>query len=164
MDPVVLGEVIGVFGIRGELRILLHHREGSTLGRARDVELILPTGRRTVRMSTRAGAGKRVLARVEGIDTPERAAELVGARIEVDRPSLPPPADGEFYVHDLLGLEVVDAAGTVYGVLTDVVAGEVDVWVIGEGTGFVVADRASILRVDLAERRVHVAVGAVETG
>lgn len=164
MDPVVLGEVIGVFGLRGELRVHLHHREGATLTRPRDVELILPEGRRIVRMSVRPGAGKRVLARVEGVETPEAAAALVGARIEVDRATLPPPEAGEYYVHDLLGATVVDETGAEHGVVTEVAAGPVDVWVLDEGAAFVVASTDAVRRVDLDARRIVVATGAVERG
>ena len=164
MAPVLLGEVIGVFGIRGELRLLLYHREGTTLAEPRVVELVTPSGRRSVRLSTRSGAGKRVLGRIEGVDTPEAAAALVGARIEVERSSLAPAAPGEFYVYDLVGLEVIDGAGTVHGRITDVVAGDQDVWVLDEGAAFVVASKASVESVDVEGGVVRVAVGAVETG
>ncbi len=164
MAPVILGEVIGVFGIRGELRLMLYHREGTTLAAPRTVTLVTPAGRRSVLLSTRSGAGKRVLGRIEGVDTPEAAAALVGATIEVERDTLPEAAPGEFYIYDLVGLEVVDAAGVAHGQITDVVVGDQDVWVIDEGKGFVIASKAAILSVDIAGGQVRVAVGAVETG
>ncbi|HNC96654.1 MAG TPA: hypothetical protein PKW90_11050, partial [Myxococcota bacterium] len=68
---VVLGEISGVFGIRGELRIFLHYRESDTLRTERSVILVSPEGqRRDVQMIVRPGAGKRILAKVRGVETP----------------------------------------------------------------------------------------------
>jgi 16S rRNA processing protein RimM len=164
VDAVVLGEIVGVFGIHGELRVHLHHREGATLAEPRDVELVTAAGRRTVRMGIRSGAGKRIIGRIDGVDTPEAAAALMGARIEVDRASLPVPEEGEYFVHDLLGLRVVDDAGTEHGTITDVVAGPVDVWVLGDGAAFVMATKEAIRAVDLEGGVVRVADGSVDAG
>jgi len=165
VEPVLLGEVIGVFGFRGEVRVLLHHREGTALGRPREVALVAKDGsRRRVRLTVRSGAGKRLVGRIDGVEDEAGAQALVGSRIEVDRAELPPPAEGEWYIHDLIGARVRDVSGVDHGVLTDVVPGVVDVWVIGDGEAFVVAAQGAIRAVDLANRTVTVADGAVERG
>ncbi len=163
----VLGEIVGVFGIKGEVRVLLHHREGETLFATRRVTLVSRAGeRRSVDLVARPGAGKRVLGRVSGVDTPEAAAGLVGWSIVVDRAVLAPPAEGEFYVHDLLGMAVFDDAGVELGVLANVVVGERDVWVLDTpaGEAWVLASSENIRAVDLGARRVVVAAGALTTG
>lgn len=163
----VLGEIVGVFGIKGEVRVLLHHREGETLFKARRVTLVSRAGeRRSVELVARPGAGKRVLGRVSGVDTPEAAALLVGWSVVVDRALLAPPAEGEFYIHDLLGMAVFDDAGLELGVLANVVAGERDVWVLNTPTGeaWVLASPENIRTVDLGARRVVVAAGVLSTG
>jgi 16S rRNA processing protein RimM len=160
--------VNGVFGVHGEVRVMLHHREGQTLFAARSVTLVSPTGeRRTVRVVARPGAGKRVLARIEGITSPEAAATLMGWAIVVDRTELPPAAEGEYYIHDLLDLPVFDDAGVSLGTLADVVAGkERDIWVIqtDAGEGFVIASPENVVSVDVPGRRLVVAVGALSLG
>lgn len=54
--------------------------------------------------------GKRV-----AVATRETAQALVNTRLYVPRAKLPKPAEDEFYLADLIGLEAVDAAGRVLG-------------------------------------------------
>lgn len=164
---VVLGEVIGVFGIRGEVRLHLHHRESLLLHEGRDATLVSPEGeRRAVHLKTRTGAGRRVIGRIDGVNTPEAAAALHGWAVVVPRESLPDPEDDEFYVHDLLGLRVEDSEGRALGEIIDVVAGDKDVWIVqtGTGEGFVLATAENIVDVDVDAGRVVVRPGAVEPG
>ena len=143
---------------------MLHHREGGTLFDAREVALVSPDHvRRTVRIQARTGAGKRVLARIEGIDTPEAAEALRGWHVVVDRATLAPLPDGEYYLHDLLDLPVFDETGAARGTVADVVAGERDVWVIATPAGeiFVIATPENVLSVDVVGRRVVIAAAAL---
>lgn len=163
-QELILGEVVGVFGFRGELRVFLHNRESDTLRQEREVFLVSPDGeRRAARMIVRAGAGKRILGKVKGVDTEEGALALVGWQIHIERPALPETSEDEYYIHDLIGMAVEDDSGKVLGTLEDVVPGERDVWVIdaGEEPMFVVAEPGSILKVDLKARRIVVAAAAV---
>lgn len=146
---------------------MLHHREGQTLSTEREVTLVGPEGeRRVVRMLARSGAGKRILATISGVTTPEAASALHGWAVVVDRALLPPPDEGEYYVHDLLDLPVFDASGNALGLLADVVAGPRDIWVIqgGDAEGFVLATPENIVSVDVANKRIVVADGAFDSG
>lgn len=167
-DEVVLGEVIGVFGIRGEVRLHLHHRDSDTLFEPTEAVLLSPTGeRRVVRIQARSGAGRRVLGRIAGVDTPEDAAALHGWAVVVARSALPPTQSGEYYVHDLLGAQVIEeGSDDALGEIVDVVAGDRDVWVVelGDGEGFLLAIPENVLDVDLEQGRVVVRKGAVERG
>lgn len=168
-EDVVLGEVVGVFGFRGELRLQLYHREGGTLfGREVTGTLVAPDGtRRDVRLTARSGAGKRVLARIAGVDTEDAARALQGYTLVVGRDVLPPPAEGEYYLHDILGLPVRSAAGEPLGTLADVVAGERDVWVIERPDGseaYVLAAPEAVLKVDLGAGEIVLADGATDPG
>ncbi|WP_376689963.1 ribosome maturation factor RimM [Wenzhouxiangella sp. EGI_FJ10409] len=60
-------------------------------------------------------AGPRLVVKLRGVDTPEAAAALGRETIRVARSSLPEPESGEYYWHDLIGLEVVNLQGHVYG-------------------------------------------------
>ncbi len=157
-----------MFGVRGEVRLMLHHREGQTLFTERTVTLVSPDGeRRDVRIRARSGAGKRVLAKITGVDTPEDAAALMGYAIVVDRATLPPPGKDEYYIHDLLDLAVLDESGTELGKLADVVNGPAhDVWVVETegGEAFVLATPENVKSVDVAAGRIVIADGALDTG
>jgi 16S rRNA processing protein RimM len=159
---------VGVFGIHGEVRLMLHNREGDTLFAEREVTLVAKDGtRRSARVLARPGAGKRVLARIAGVSTPEAAATFMGMALVVDRATLPPPAEGEFYIHDLIDLPVyLEGEDTPAGTVLDVVPGQRDVWVIDTpaGEAYVLASPENILSVDVAARRVVLAAGALTPG
>lgn len=162
-----LGSVVGVFGVRGEVRLHLHNREDSVLQVPCPVVLVAADGvERAATVSVRPGAGKRIIGRVVGVTTPEAAAELVGSAVFVDREQLPEPAAGEFYVADLLGLSVEDDEGTVLGTLADVVPGARDVWVVDTDAGeaFLLPSPEVVLRVDHEAGVIVVKSGALSPG
>ena len=57
-----------------------------------------------------------------GIDSPEAARALKGAEILVPREQAAPLSEGEFYIEDLRGLEVI-AEGKTVGTISDVIEG-----------------------------------------
>ena len=66
-------------------------------------------------MAEIAGQGDFLLIRFIGIDSPEAASTLKGAQIVVEREYAAPLKEGEYYVEDLKGLEVVSAEGESLG-------------------------------------------------
>jgi len=62
--------------------------------------------------------GVSVLAKFEGIDGREAAALLRGQRIAVSRDVFPVAAKNEYYWADLIGLQVVNAAGVILGTVS----------------------------------------------
>jgi len=67
--------------------------------------------------------GNALIMRFAGIDSPEAARLLSGAEIIVGREHAAPLKDGEYYVEDLKGLEVVTAEGQSLGHIADIVEG-----------------------------------------
>lgn len=156
----VLGHVVGIFGIHGELRVFLLNRDSGILFQGAQVTLVSPEGQRLpVYMTARPGAGERVLARVDGLDDRDRARLWKGWEIRVPRAVLPPPEPGEYYVADLVGLRVLTPSGQELGELTEVVQnGDVDIWVVHQGgeDRYIPALAENVLEVDLAARTVRV--------
>lgn len=152
-----LGEVRSVFGVRGELRLHLHHRDSTLLNQARPVVWIAPDGsRRRAALSTRHGAGQRVLGRVQGVGTPEDAATLIGWRFGVSMAELPAPAADEIYVAELIGMTVAvgdEDCGVVRAVHSTPGGDVVEVGV-GLDVEFVLWRRAHLSSIDRAARRV----------
>lgn len=60
-------------------------------------------------------AGPRLVARLAGVDTPEQADALKRARIRVTRAQLPALPEGQYYWRDLVGLAVINRAGSALG-------------------------------------------------
>ena len=67
--------------------------------------------------------GNYLLMRFAGIDSPEAAALLSGAEIITGREYAAPLNEGEYYVEDLKGLEVICGDGEPKGRIIDVVEG-----------------------------------------
>ena len=113
---VLLGRIVGVYGVRGEVKI-----ESFTEPRLRifDYQPWLlerdPGVVEEVRGARGRAQGKGVIAALAGIGDRDRAASLIGANIFIARSALPPAAEGEVYQSDLEGLEVVNLAGVSLG-------------------------------------------------
>lgn len=65
--------------------------------------------------------GDAMLVHLDGIDSREDAMRIKGKYLFAVRDDLPALPDGTYFIADLIGLPVIDAAdGTVYGRITDV--------------------------------------------
>ncbi len=112
-DKVALGRINGVWGTRGWIKVFsdtdppeaIFDYQPWLLDQS-DEKLAVAEWRRQ---------GPRLVARVDGIDTPEQAAGLIGRSLSVRRGDLPPPDPDQYYWNDLVGLEVVNLDGHVYG-------------------------------------------------
>ena len=114
---VVLGEVLGPYGVRGWLKLRSYTAAPDTLlgyatwwlKPARG-----PEWREYTRLAGRMHSGP-LIAELGAIDTREAALAVKGFEVGVPREALPAAAEGEFYWDDLTGLAVVNRAGVVLG-------------------------------------------------
>ena len=82
-----------------------------------------------------------------------------GAPLEVPRDELPPPADGSYYVFDLVGLLVEEEGGGPLGRVAEVAPGIAnDVLELDSGIALPLVD-ACVLEVDVPAGRIVVAPG-----
>jgi 16S rRNA processing protein RimM len=113
---------------------------------------VLRAGGEEVRVEERKRSGGRLVIR---LDRPVPR----GTRLEIPRSELPEPDAGEYYVFQLVGLEVVEEGGRRLGVVSDVVpapandALELDTGLLLPLVG------ACVREVDLEGRRILVARG-----
>lgn len=106
-------------------------------------------------------AGKFMLVRLEGIATREQAEGLRGQILYVDRDAVEPPAEGTWFLADLLGLEVWhEATGDRLGKVSDIRYGPAqDLLVIakdGEADLYLPAVGAFLLQVEKEKKRLTV--------
>jgi 16S rRNA processing protein RimM len=77
-----------------------------------------------------------LLVRFKGVDTPEAAGQFRNQWVYVKTSELPPLPRGQFYQHQLLGLQVEDEQGNRLGVLTEILeTGANDVYVVVDEKG-----------------------------
>lgn len=164
-DEVELGYISGVFGVRGEVRLFLHHRESDLFTKARPVVVLAPGGARyRTTLVSRVGAGKRVLGRFTGLDDRDLAASLKDWRLGIALSDMPALDDGEFYYRDLVRAEVHAGGqriGTVIQVHETPAADILEIDVGDEESAFVPCLEEFI--VEMAPGRVELAEEAFET-
>ena len=112
---VLLGEIVGVFGVEGWVKVHSYTEPRENLFRYRPWILVSAGGESTLDKPQGRAQGKGLVAKLPGIDDRDAAAALVGAEILVDRARLPKAKEGEFYWSDLEGIEVRLEDGTVLG-------------------------------------------------
>jgi 16S rRNA processing protein RimM len=88
----------------------------------------------------------------------DRRAER-GAPIEVARTALPPTGADEFYVFELIGLDVVEETGRPLGKVVDVAAGVANDALELDGGAMLPLHEDCIRDIDLSARRILVARG-----
>lgn len=119
-DPasrILLGRIVGAHGIRGEVVIHSYAAVPEDIGAYGP--LSDKTGAKTFKLSGVRAASKGVIARIAGVADRNAAEALKGTELYVPRDKLPATDEGEFYVADLIGMTVVDAAGQVIGKVVD---------------------------------------------
>lgn len=92
-----------------------------------------------------------VYLHIEGIESRNDAERIQGAFLYIDKEELPETQEGEYYIFDLIGLEVKDSSGKKLGKIKDVFQhGAADVYAVsGEKSFMFPALKRVIKNVDL---------------
>jgi 16S rRNA processing protein RimM len=113
---------LGVFGaaqgVRGEVRVNSFTSDPVDIG-AYGALTDAAGSRRFLLKVIRPLKGTMVVARVEGVASREAAQAVTGVDLYARRDQLPPPAEGEYYYHDLIGLAAVTREGEAIGKVVD---------------------------------------------
>lgn len=156
-DWLLVGEVVGVFGIRGELKIRPEtdfperFQRTPTLYAGPDY---LPMPVASARL-----ARNQVVLKLVGVDDANAAEALRGTRLYVPGSQAVPLAPGQFFLHDVIGLAAERADGTLLGTIVDVYTGTAqDLFVVRQRDSgrevFVPAVAEMIKQVDVAGGKV----------
>jgi len=154
---VTLGSIVGTHGLDGLLRFHSTSDVAPALAAAHTIHLAAGSDRQERRLVSAKPHGRFMLLRMDGIDTVERAASLVGSAVSIAARDLPEPRPGEFYAYQLEGLEVLTVAGARLGAVASVLpTGSNDVLVVRDGDReLLIPVIADVIRaVDLEARRV----------
>ena len=158
----MVGEIVAPFGLKGEAKVRLSTDFPDRFARLRQVCLRLPDG--TTRLwdvETARHHKEQVLLKLKGVNRIEDVELLRDAQVLIRATEAVRLPANEYYIHDLVGCEVVTEAGRVLGLLTGVLRGDAkahDVYVIGEGKSEVMlpAIREIVREVDMLKRRIVV--------
>ena len=131
---VLLGKIVGVHGLRGELKFESYTEPRLRIFSYQPWLLRSAGGEKEVEGCRGRAQGKGVVGELPGIADRDAAAALVGLEIWVARSALPAAKPGEYYWSDLEGLEVVTVEGVALGKVSHLFAtGANDVLVVRDG-------------------------------
>lgn len=100
---VCVGQIAGARGLKGEFFVRAFTTDPRAIGAYGP--LSNEVGDRSFRIRVLGATKNGLVVRAEGIDDRSAAEALRGTRLFVGREALPPPAEGEFYYADLIGLQ-----------------------------------------------------------
>ena len=130
-NPVVLGRVSGIYGVRGWIKLFSYTESREAILNYRKWLLKDGDDWREVHLDQGKKHGKSVIACIAGITERDAAAGLIGMDIAVAREDMPPLTPGAYYWPDLEGMAVVDGSGRSLGKVSHLLAtGANDVLVV----------------------------------
>jgi len=120
---ILLGRVLGAFGIRGEAKLESWTEPRAAIFRYQPWTVRDPQGRESELSGVRGReSGKYLIATFPDVTDRSAVEAMRGTEIYVPRSALPPPKPGEYYWVDLEGLRVVTTEGVSLGTVTHLFA------------------------------------------
>ena len=157
-DLLLMGKVVRPHGIEGALRIKSYAQSEESFLNAGTVFLRSSPGETREYAVASVRPHKNILLiKLEGLNTLEEAETYRGAAILIKRDSLPREGDGEYFWHELIGLEVYLSGGDYVGILKHILpTGSNDIYVVQEGRSEVLipAIHEVVKEIDLINNRM----------
>lgn len=154
-----IGKVVALFGIRGELKVLLLTDIPNRFAGLGAV-YAGPDHTRRLIQSVRPYKGEMIVLKLEGIDDANTAESLRDQNLAIPVSELAQLPPDSYYQHDILGLMVITLDGQKLGSIVDIiVTGSNDVYVIKVPNGsqvLIPAIKDVIKQVDLIRRTMYI--------
>lgn len=159
-EPVFLavGKLRKPHGVRGEIEmeILTDYPERLSKG----TTLYIGNTHQPLSILERRWKDKVLLLTFDGYNVREEVAALTNQLAFIKSSGLPALPEGEYYHHELLGLQVIDESGQEIGQLNEIIeTGANDVYLVRASSGqeiLIPALESVILKVDLQNKQVTV--------
>ncbi len=162
-DRIAVGIIRKAHGVRGEASVEPWTSSLDRFNELRSVTLVSPdeTETRTMEIEAVRAHVDRALIKFAGIESPDDLRDLQNWTIEIPQKEARKLEAGEYFLHDLVGLMLVDREGKQYGEVKDVYEGGggmlLSVW--GPKGEFEVPFAAEICtEIDLSGKRIVVAL------
>ena len=131
MERITVGEILKPQGVRGEIKV---RPITDDVGRFSDLKEVIIEDKTYRVLKSRIDRDFVYLA-LSGVADRNRAEELRGKMLEVDRENAVKLEEGNYFIVDILGCLVVGESGEVYGEVSDVRQGKVDVYTLAATGG-----------------------------
>jgi len=155
--PIVVGKVLGAYGVKGWLKVVSFTDPADNLLGYRPWQLTRAGRVHALELEAARRHGQVYVAKIKGIDDRDSAETLADAEIAIDASALPRLPDNEFYWRDLLGMAVVLPDGALLGRVVELIeTGANDVLVVeGDAGRRLIPFVATVIgEVDLVARKL----------
>lgn len=115
-----VGQIVNTFGIKGFVKIYPYVDDIKRFDNLKNVYVISKKEEKLLEIEEVKYQKNMVLAKFKGIDNVETAEKLRQSYVEIDRKDAIPLEEGQYFIVDLLGLEVYSDDGRLLGKLNDI--------------------------------------------
>lgn len=160
-----IGVITQTHGLRGEVKVFPTTDDAGRFNDLKEVIMDDGKGRQTVTIESVRFFKKYAIVKFKGFDSIEAVEKYKSAKLLVSRENAVKLQDDEYFIADMLGMQVKTEDGSLFGTLKDVLTtGANDVYVIETTEGkeaLLPAIKECILNIDIEEAvmTVHIMEG-----
>jgi 16S rRNA processing protein RimM len=135
-EPVylTLGKLRRTHGLKGDLLFEVYTDTPQMIRQG--LQVFVGNAHRPLKIASARENGKTMLIRFEGVEDCDQAAAYRNQFVMISKSDASPLAEGRFYHHEVIGMQVFDEGGVLLGVLTEIImTGANDVYVIQPENG-----------------------------
>ena len=116
MEKIKIGKIVNAVGLKGEVKVYNYSDSEEVYERTPEIY----AGDRLLRVQNVRMQKNMVILKLSGIDDRNAAEAAKGTELFITEADLPELPEGQFYIRDLIGMEVEEKGGSFHGVVTDV--------------------------------------------
>ncbi|MCQ2544990.1 MAG: ribosome maturation factor RimM [Clostridia bacterium] len=117
MEKIKIGKIVNAVGLKGEVKVYNYSDSPEIYYRVKAIY----DENELRRVKAVREQKNMVILSLEGIDNRDDAEKAKGRELYITDKDLPKLPKGQYYIRDLMGMEVVQEDGSHLGVLTDVI-------------------------------------------
>ena len=135
-EKLEVGQIVNTFGIKGFVKVYPYVDDISRFDNLKKVYIKSKKIDKELPIEEVIYHKNMVLIKFKGIETVEEAEKLKNAYVEIDRAEAIPLEEGQYFIADLLGLDVYLDTGEKLGILEDIYnTGSSDIYVVKNELG-----------------------------
>ena len=136
MQYLEVGQIVNTFGIKGQVKVVPFTNDIERFDELRKVYIVNRKNRKEVEIENVKYHKNMVLLKFKGLDKIEDVEIFKNCYLEIDRKDGKPLEEGEYYIIDLIGLDVYTDVGTHLGKVDDIYnTGSNDIYVVKDELG-----------------------------
>lgn len=116
MEKIKIGKIVNAVGLKGEVKVFNYSDSEEVYERTPEIY----AGDKLLQVQNVRMQKNMVILKLSGIDDRNAAEAAKGTELFITEADLPELPEGQFYIRDLIGMEVEEQGGSFHGVVTDV--------------------------------------------